>query len=179
MFIHDNGKVCVFTAARCGHTSMYEYFGIVPYSQNDADLSRWLHSTSRRILVIRHPFDRWVSTRRFDANDASRKTYSKKSRKKITREEWINSHNSPYLSLIDASIPFEIIRFDRLSEYISKSSLTVSTDTVATHHSTIEITPELKAEYSCYLYFLKNCKEISPEEWKLLTNGDDSGILVE
>ena len=179
MFIHDNGKICVVTAARCGHTSMYEYFGIVPYSQYNENVSSWLNSTSRRILVLRHPFDRWMSAQKFDADDISRRLYSNKSRNKITREEWLHSHNSPYLSQIDKSIPFEIIRFDRLSEYISKSTLTVDTDTMDTHHSTVEITPELKAEYSQYRYFTRNCKEISPEEWKLLTNSGDSDIVVE
>ena len=175
MFIHDNGKVCVLSATRCGHTSMFEYFGIKPYTKGHKDWLQWMNTKSRRILVLRNPYDRWISARRFDDTDELRTRYNTK----YTKEEWLEIHSNIFLSYIDRSLQFEVIKFERLSEYIPKSSTTISTDTNTSHHYEVEITPELKREYLQYRYFNKHCKEIDPTEWKLLTYESDSGILEE
>jgi len=175
VFIHDNGKVCVLCATRCGHTSMYHHFTIEPHSITDP-IDVWIKSKSQRVLVLRNPYARWIS-----ASKHSRKV--RKRNPNMTSEQFqlnLRVHGAPYLHKISRSIDFKIIDFDRLSEYITMSDDTFVTNSKwEDRHKKAKAFVELRSEYNNYLYFMKYCKEITPDEWKLLTIGDDSDILVE
>lgn len=172
MLVYDNGKVCVLCATRCGHTSMHYHFGIEPYVTSD--IRDWIKSKSQRVLVLRNPYDRFVSALSNTEKiiemmpDMSEEPYL-----------WTKNHSQPYLHRISPSIDFKIIDFNRLSEYIAVSNKTVITNSKANVIKNKKDFIEFRHEYNRYQYFMKFCKEITPEEWKLLTNGDDSDILVE
>lgn len=65
IFVHSNGKVNVQCRMRCGHSSMYGYFGVPLYSQADIPpperMRQWLSNPGHRVLVIRHPVERLIS----------------------------------------------------------------------------------------------------------------------
>ena len=66
MFIHDNGNIHVMSNTRCGHTSMRKYFGFEERLRNhDGSWDKWINSTSRRVVVLRNPIDRWKSAEVF------------------------------------------------------------------------------------------------------------------
>ena len=163
MLVHDNGKICVLSATRCGHTSMSRYFRKTPH-MDPLGLWTWLISSSRKILVLRNPYDRLQSAL-INAEDFP---YGL-SNITETKEEWIKVHSEPYLIDIPQTTPFEIIDFYRLSEYIPMSRDTTRTNTSKIHRTSITITPEMREEYKRYRYFLTYCRQISPEEWKELT----------
>jgi hypothetical protein len=163
VFIHDNGNLHILSATRCGHTSMARYFRKIPHL-DIGELSTWLNSSSRKILVLRNPYDRLQSA----LINAEAFPYGL-SNVTETKEEWIRIHSYPYLIDIPQTTPFEIIDFYRLSEYIPMSRDTITTNTSKIHHKNITITPEMREEYKRYRYYLTYCKQISPEEWKQLT----------
>ena len=174
MFIHDNGKVCIAVAPRCGHTSMAHYFRQTPHVPT-LGIWDWIRSSSRKILVLRNTYDRYQSA----LTHAEDFPYGLSIHDDITKEEWIHAHTKPHLIEIPSSVQFEIIDFNKLSEYIPLSADTHLTNTSSVHHTKLKISPVMRKEHSRYLYYMKYCKEITPEEWKLLTIGDDSGILEE
>lgn len=158
MFCYDNGKVCVFANTRCGHTSMTGYFGFKPYTDEFQDISVWNNSKSRRVLVLRNPFDRLKS--------AILNVKSKD--KKATEEYWIKTHSDPYLDKI-MDVPFDVIPFENLGDYIPVHKSTFPTHTANTKHYEVEYTPEMRKEYEKYRYLRQHCNVITPEEWKELT----------
>ena len=163
MFIYDNGKVCILSVPRCGHTSMAHHFNQTPHIVNGG-MSDWVKSSSRRILVLRNPYDRLQSALR----NAEGFPYSP-SDTSYTKEEWIRVHSYPYLIHIPATTDFEIIDFYKLSEYISLSTDTHQTNSSSVHHTKLEISPEMRKEYALYRYYMEYCNQITPEEWKELT----------
>ena len=177
MFIHDNGKVAVFCVTRCGHTSMYRHFGIEPYSITNHSIHEWANSKSQRVLVLRNPYDRWLSALKH--HEAVRISSPEMSEEEHQLN--LRVHGEPYLHKISRAIDFKIIDFDRLSEYITMSDDTFVTNSKSeAKYKKDKAFAELRdGEYNNYLYFKRHCKEITPEEWKLLTIGDDSDIVVE
>lgn len=155
MLVHDNGTICVMANTRCGHTSMSHYFGINPHAEKRRFWD-WIESSSRRILVLRNPYDR-VKSAVITSEYATDK------------EAWIEVHSKPYLIEIPTILSFEIIDFNRLSEYIPLSRDTAVTNTSSVHHTEIDLTPEMREEYIKYRYFMQHCKQVTPEEWKELT----------
>jgi hypothetical protein len=164
MFIYDNGKVSILSVPRCGHTSMAYHFNQTPYIVKGGLLD-WLKSSSRKILVLRNPYDRLQSAQR----NAEGFPYVPSDGINTTKEEWIRVHSYPYLIDIPATISFEIIDFYKLSEYISLSTDTLQTNSSSVHHTKLEISPEMRNEYVRYRYYMEYCNEITPGEWKELT----------
>jgi len=164
VFIHDNGKVHVMSNTRCGHTSMRKYFGFeeIPRS-HDASWDKWINSTSRRVVVLRNPIDRWKSAEVF-MNISWFKHIGPKNG--MDKDTFLRVHREPFLINIPRDISFEIIPFENLSDYLPWGNRTIPSDV---HISEVEITEELEEEITQYQYFRKNCKVISPEEWKQLT----------
>ena len=170
MFIHDNGNVHVMSKTRCGHTSMRNYFGVeeISYS-HDVNWNKWINSTSRRVVVLRNPVDRWKSAEIFRSVDGPSPM--------MDREFWIWIHRSPFLIDIPRYLDVEIIPFENLSDYIPMHKDTIVSNTSGVKYSDLTDIPTgtgrtqecLVEELASYQYFRNNCKIISPEEWKQLT----------
>lgn len=162
MLVYDNGKMSVLAATRCGHTSMYRYFKIKPYSLKESLVHLWLESKSQKVLVLRNPYDRLQSALCHNA----RLKYATPDEK----AESLHIHSSPFLHMIPKTTDFKIIDFYRLSEYIRLSGDTFVSNSNNVSSDELDITPEMRQEYSDYLYFKKYCPEITPEEWRELTS---------
>lgn len=162
MIIYDNCKVCVLAVARCGHTSMTGYFGFEPHTISWGDPTKiWLETKSRRVLVLRNPIHRAMSAKIF--TDSTPVPYGH------TSEDWFRLHMEPYLKYIPKTLPFDIIPFEKLSDYIPRHVRTIATRTNYAHHRQVEMTPEMREELALYRYFMQYCNVITPEEWKELT----------
>ena len=160
MFCHDNGKVCILAVTRCGHTSMTGYFGFEPYTNGHQDWNTWYYTKSRRVLVLRNPFDRLKSAILHSQNSIVTEGY--------TVDQWIDAHSRPYLHIIKRN-SFEIIPFENLEDYIPVHGMTAPTYTSEVKHYEVEYTPVMRKEYEIYRYLRQHCNVISPEEWKDLT----------
>lgn len=168
LFVHDNDKVCVVCATRCGHTSMRNYFGFsqVPLTDEDEWYKWIINTTSRRVLVLRNPLDRWKSAEVFTSayfDDIKTKHPD------VTQEYWLRVHRDPYLWTIPKYIDFEIIPFENIGDYIPFHPETARTDSANVHRTEVDMTPEMREELIRYRYFREHCRIITPEEWKELT----------
>ena len=175
VFIHDNGNIHVLSATRCGHTSMFKYFGFASSitgftggGQNPEDVPsrwyNWIESETRRILVLRNPIDRWKSAEVFTGFLKHLEPSNG-----MDKDTFMRVHREPFLIDIPRYIDIEIIPFENLSDYLPLARGTIVSNSNNIHRSVIEMTPTLREEYNQYRYFRKNCKVISPEEWKELT----------
>lgn len=163
LLVHDNGNICVAVATRCGTTSMYDYFNLARYTGN-SKLDDWINSASRRVIVLRNPYDRIESA----LNNLS-VVYSKDEKPNISRMDWFKTHSKPYLIDIPKDLEFEVIDFYNLHMYVK-----ISFSTLVTNSNNVDINPHknyplIKEEYDRYQYFMNNRKHISPVEWKELT----------
>ena len=87
----------------------------------------------------------------------------------MDKDTFMRVHREPFLIDIPRYIDIEIIPFENLSDYLPLARGTIVSNSNNIHRSVIEMTPTLREEYNQYRYFRKNCKVISPEEWKQLT----------
>jgi hypothetical protein len=165
MFIHDNGKVCVASAPRCGHTSMYSYFGIDEWSMS-TDIRKWAGNASNsiKVIVLRNPVERMIS--------AYNRIISIQS---TNNDSSFENHCSPYLVNIAKHVNFYVIDFRNLGHYIPVSSKTIITGSSKPISTDCYINnskfskQDLEDELDTYNYFITNRPEITPEEWKELT----------
>ena len=199
MFVHDNGKIAVLANSRCGHQSMYEYFGIPVEAEIKNKVDQWISSNSRKVLVLRNPIERmWSGIGLYEMYakpvvmmyDAAKQRNIDKSAymqnfkfaslflDEETRNEAIQQiifkdHCAPYLHMLP-DIDYEIIDFSRLGEYIP-----IATRTNITNCSTalldgfieneIFTKEDMMNEYQLYNDLLSNKKQLSPVDWKSLT----------
>jgi hypothetical protein len=167
LFIHDNGKVHVMSNTRCGHTSMRKYFGFMDLlTPEEANWSKWINSTSRRVLVLRNPVDRWKSAEVFMNKGWFEHLGPNNG---MDRDTFLRIHREPFLINISRYLNFEIIPFENLSDYLPWGIGTLATDSNQVHRSEVEMTKAMKEELLQYRYFRENYKVISPEEWRELT----------
>jgi hypothetical protein len=166
MFIHDNGKVFVASAPRCGHTSMYSYFGIDEYSMSGTDIRQWnlRPSNSKKIIVLRNPVERMSSA-------YNRMLFTKSENK----DNDFENHCRPYLVHISNWLNFYVIDFRNLGFYIPVSSKTIVTESSKAISTGCYINnskfskQDLENELEAYNYFITNKPQITPKEWKELT----------
>lgn len=167
MLVYDNGRVCVLANTRCGHTSMYEYFGLEPYTVTTS-IDDWYNTTSQRVLVLRNPKDRWVSALRHRVNKDPR----------VTDHEWFTIHGAPYLrDLVWKYYSWSYIDFYKLGQYIPLSSRSEQTHSNYSPRGTINAQPglrtglrtELHSEMVAYRLIRRYSKELSVAEWQELT----------
>jgi hypothetical protein len=121
-----------------------------------------MNTTSRRVLVLRNPYDRYMS-----AYNAAHKRA--KEVKGFDVPQWIFDHTLHYLQNIQRTVKFDIIDFYKLPLYIDKHDLTITTESDNYTRHDVPNTREMRQEYLAYQYFMKHCDEISPEEWRELT----------
>ena len=182
MFFYDNGEICVTAFSRCGHTSMYEHFGLPVYSIN-GKISDFANSkTKKKVLVVRNPYDRLLSavnnSKTLKENNVSSDDYT----------QWTIDHSIPLLQdqrLLN--LDFKIIDFYKLNRYIGVSKVTVVTNSVGAiarkpvswlcsksiyddymmlYHSQ----EEMEREYQAYRSIMISHDEISVPEWKLMVD---------
>lgn len=164
MFVYDNKKVSVYCANRCGNTSMYSYFGIPKYTLPNATPDIWYNTNSTKVVVLRNPVERMYSACNLFKiinlrGEAGKNFYV---------------HCAPYLHDIQQNWDFKVIDFYKLSNYIP-----ISNDTIPTASGKIttgeyivnEFFTEAELFQECFLYetLMKTKEEITPEEWKELT----------
>ena len=167
MFIHDTGKICVYAATRCGHTSVQQYFNIKPYSQK-SQIDCWINTSSKRVLVLRNPYSRVTSgflmLQRVDSL--------------VDFEDNFITHTKPYiadcLGTESNEIDFAYINFENLIKYIpmdyARTRQTHSHNRKQLYIYNRQYSKEhLEQEYALYQSVLRTKKEISVEEWKELT----------
>jgi hypothetical protein len=169
MFIHDTGKICVYVATRCGHTSAQRYFNVEPYRQ-ESQIDCWINTSSKRVLVLRNPYSRVTSgflmLQRFDDDSFA------------DFEDNFIMHTKPYIAdcmgTESNEIDFAYINFEKLIKYIpmdyTRTRQTHSYNSKQLYIYNRHYSKEhLEQEYALYLSVLRNKKEISVEEWKELT----------
>lgn len=159
MLVYDNGRVCVLANTRCGHTSMYRYFGLKPYTVTTGIL-QWYETTSLRVLVLRNPLDRWVSATKHRVNKPA----------KFTDDEWFVRHGDPYLrDLVWSPNSISYIDFYKLADYIPLSVGTTITNSNHTATGELKRDPNLRSELVAYRMIRRYNKELSVAEWRELT----------
>ncbi len=199
MFVHDNGKIAVLANSRCGHQSMYDYFGIPVEAEIKNKIDLWSASTNRKVLVLRNPIERMWSglglyemyakpvvtmydaakQRNIDKSEAMQSfKFASLFMDESTRNETIQKvifkdHCAPYLHLL-SNMDYEIINFERLSEYIPiahRTNITNCTNSSLDDFIENEVftRDDMENEYQLYLKLLSTTKEISPKEWESLT----------
>lgn len=163
MFIHCTDTFAIMAATRCGHTNMYNYFGIRTYSETGFTVLDWKeHHNS--IVVLRDPLDRVVSALPW-LNLADADT------------NFFVTHSAPYMNkLLDCN--FRIIDFYDLEQYIPRKGLQSYRTNSNVGESTAEevyvqndfyTLQELEQEIKIYHDFMANKERISIVEWRELT----------
>ena len=155
MFVFDNGKVSVLCVTRCGHTSMYEHFGIEPYTIPGKSPMQWLMTNSKKVVVLRHPLERMTSAFNFAGSSESGIFYY---------------HCTPYLRYL-AFVDFEYIPFCDIGSYIVKSDKTTTTNSTLRKYIPNPYFTEIdmQKEVEFYERYIQTRPTISAEEWKRLT----------
>ena len=151
MFVHDNSKISVLANSRCGHQSMYDYFGLPVEAVIRNKIEQWTASPNQKVLVLRNPIERmWSGINLYELYakpvvnmyDAAKKkgidksNYAKQfpfaslffdegTRNDTIQQIIFRDHCAPYLSTIeDTNVEYSIIDFERLSEYIPLAART-------------------------------------------------------
>jgi hypothetical protein len=159
VLVYDNGRVCVLANTRCGHTSMYSYFGLEPYTVTNS-IDHWYNTSSVRVLVLRNPLDRWVSATKHRVNKPA----------KFTDDEWFVRHGDPYLrDLVWKYYTWSHIDFYKLGDYIPMSPGTAPTHSNYSAGLELRHDPNLRSELVAYRLIRRYSKELSVAEWRELT----------
>lgn len=178
MFIFDNNKICILTNTRCGHTSMYGYYGIPVHKHTGLELEDWKNSPSIRVMVLRNPIDRWLSGIKYVEAIKDNNQFYEKDGKLYTRqthepiEKILFEHTYPCELLtrnLDKTVPFKIIPFENLQDYIPTSKHTTHVRVNRAHQRDVPMSADMREAISNYKYYRKYCEVIDPEEWKELT----------
>lgn len=173
MFVHDNGKVLTLSISRCGHTSMYTYFGLEEYSfEGKVDILDWINSKSesQRVIVLRNPYDRVRSAQQNLAH-----CLDSLGSLPIEEERWFYNHSYPYLHTIN-HCNFKYIDFYKLQNYLETVSKKTIKSKVSCNEGSKFYIPnnyyreqDLDNEFFQYEKILAEREEMSVEEWKELT----------
>lgn len=173
MFLKDNGIYSVLCAPRCGHFSLYNYFGLRYLSDIDSNGERklnasgsvgeWLYSKSpHKILVIRNPYARLQSAIKHTENMKKDK-------------EWTMNHSGLFLEQIaNSNVQFKIIKFEHYNDYVNEFGNHVMPTGSKCRNwqpdfSAYYTEKEMLAEFEAYRKILATKKTISVKEWKKLT----------
>lgn len=170
MFILCSSKYAVITNLRCGHTNMYHYFGLVPYSVTGFTMQDWQeHHNS--ITVLRNPLERVVSAAKVSVD-----RYIDNSR----RETFFIEHSRPYMHML-LSCDYRVIDFYDLEQYIPRRSDVAQSfrtdshvdDSITVQDVYVENTGytllELQQEFNTYKELMVTRERVTVEEWKGLT----------
>jgi len=165
--IFCDDKLAVMSATRCGHTNMFHYFDLPPWTDTGFTLKDWSEHHNP-IVVLRNPLERLLSSfpisqiKRFSAYDYF-------------------FHSLPYMHDLLA-YDFRIIDFHDLEQYIprgnrvditrfSRTNSRVEDSAVAEDvyiPNDLYSLQELQEELKIYKEFMATKQRISVEEWKEL-----------
>lgn len=171
MFVYENGKALILANSRCGHTSMYKYFGMEEYSlEGKITIFDWIHSDSfsQRVVVLRNPYDRVRSALQ------NLKHCSEDNQLPLDDITWFYNHSWPFMGMIK-HCDFKYIDFYKLQEYINFSEKTIRSKESTSQGTKIYVPnhyyseEKLDMEFDFYNKFLSEREELSVEEWKELT----------
>jgi len=158
-------------ATRCGHTNMYNYFGIEPYTVMGFPFRSWkLHYNP--IIVLRNPLDRVASAASMTWVKMPLITHTEDAGAVFVR------HSLPYMKLIGDRI--RIIDFYDLEQYIPRTGFqswransrvddTAKVEDVYVENDAYTL-QDLKQEVSIYNKLMTTQERVSVEEWKELTH---------
>ena len=170
MFFYQSDRLSVVAASRCGHTSMYRYFGIEPYSSEYTPFEQFKDNKSPvKVIVIRNPYDRLLSAvRNLESQEKNNVQLVG-----ITRKQHIWEHSNHYIHQLHTwgDVGYKIIDFYNLGLYIPVGQTTLPT------YSNDGITEwqdwmsewmnkqEMLKEFSAYQEIIKNRPRLSTGEW--------------
>ena len=166
MFIYCTDRVAIMTATRCGHTNMYNYFGIEPHVGTEYTVRDW-REHHNPIVVLRNPLDRVVSAVSWVTQWVKHLG--------LDTDASLAVHSLPYMNNILVGCNFRIIDFYDLEQYIPRTGLqSYRTDSRAEHadvyvENSIYTLRELEREVELYHDFMANKERISIVEWRELT----------
>lgn len=170
MFIYCTPNLSVMTNLRCGHTNMYHYFDLIPYSSTGYTIQDW-GEHHNPIAILRNPLDRVVSAEKMTVN-----RYINNSR----REMFFIEHSRPYMHAILA-YDFRIIDFYDFAQYIPRRSELIQSyrtdsrvgDNITPQDIHVENSEytlqELQQEFDTYKELMMTQEKITVAEWKELT----------
>jgi len=178
MFFHANSKLAVIAANRCGHTNMYHYFGIKPYSNDysgkEVVWNTWKHHHNP-IIVLRNPLDRVVS--------ATIHTTNYNGIGVGNHHDFFVYHSYPFMHELVTCSDFRVIDFYNLEQYIPRRSDVLQSFTTYSHvdenttaedvyvQNSLYTLQELCQEVRNYKKLMATQVQVSVEEWKELTDG--------
>jgi hypothetical protein len=148
-------------ATRCGHTNMYNYFGIEPHVGTEYTVRDW-REHHNPIVVLRNPLDRVVSAVSWVKHTQD-------------TDALFVHHSLPYMNNMLVGCDFRIIDFYDLEQYIPRQGVqSYRTDSRAEHADVYVENPEytrreLEREVELYHDFMANKERLSIVEWRELT----------
>ena len=178
MFFYRNDTYAIIAASRCGHTNMYHYHGIEPYTNTADALSQnpklW-YRHHNPIVVLRNPLERVVSAMLHTLFNFKGKQFDYDKQSMFFYE-----HCYPYLNDI-AGVDFRIIDFYDLEQYIPRRSdrfqsprtdsridNTTKAEDVYVMNDYFSL-QKLQQEFDLYKELMMTREKVSVEEWKELT----------
>ena len=144
MFIRCNRNYAILAAPRCGHTNMYYYHGMAPYSDLTTLTTQDWKQHHNPIVVLRHPLDRVRSATSYATQDMILLTTDMyRNLIALGEDEWSEaknfryavelgkenykrsmyafySHSLPYMKDVLVGVNFRIIDFYELSNYVPR-----------------------------------------------------------
>ena len=167
MFVFCNGKLSILGPARCGSTSLYNYFNLEYNSLDSKDIGHWKwygEFGMKKVLILRNPYDRVSSA--FKIVDTAEKLG-------VDPTHFFAVHSCPYMWQL-RELEFNIIDFYELNLYLDISNDTLTTN--ATKKSSfnyisnpIYSAEQLKQEYIDYEIILNSRHKMTVDQWKYLT----------
>jgi hypothetical protein len=167
MFVYCNGKISVLGAARCGSSSLYNYFNLEYHSQDNETIDHWKwygEFGMRKVIILRNPYDRVASALNII-------NYAEKM--DVDPTEFFAIHSCPYMWQL-RELEFQIIDFYELDMYvgISESSIVTNTHTDSAFNyipNTLYSAQQLKQEYIDYVTILNSRHKLTVDQWKYMT----------
>jgi hypothetical protein len=165
VFIQCTDSFAIMSATRCGHTNMFNYFDLKPWTDTGFTLRDWSEHHNP-IVVLRNPLERLLSA-------------------KAESNRWIHnipvfiSHSRPYMNML-LSCNFRIIDFYDLEQYIPRkdvpsqsfrSDSRVDNDTTVQDvyvENSVYTIQELQQEVDTYKKLMVTKERVSVEEWNKL-----------
>jgi hypothetical protein len=176
MFFYTNSNLAVITMPRCGHTNMYHYFGMEPYSNDYSDKevvwNTWKHHHNP-IIVLRNPIDRVVS--------AAIHTTNYNGIGVGNHQDFFVYHSYLYMHQLVECGDFRVIDFYNLEQYIPRRTDALQSFTTETHvdenialedvyvQNSLYTLQALRQEVRDYKELMATRAQVSVEEWKELT----------
>jgi len=121
------------------------------------------------VFVLRNPLDKFVSGKKMFADQMSRGLESLMQGDQLASYYRVHTKSIEYIKYLRKDVPFEVIPFENLRDYIPVSRRTNPTNTSNVDVSEVDMDSEMEQSLELYNYYKEHCPVITPEEWKELT----------